>query len=498
MQKRISSIIITALLFFSLLNAGCSKLDITDIGSDLLPAVDNVATLETLLPINTSQGIFNPDTTKLLKTNDHVLGKISDDALFGQTTANIYLQLKPTFFPFYYGNAKDTITNFDSVVLCLSYKGFWGDSMTPIQLRVNEINSPNTGLWDSLYVLSDINYAPGNIGSLLGSASVDVKRLGDTVKYSKKGVYGINQVRIKLSTAFLNKIAAFDSVNNNPFRSDSLFRAATNGFAVQAIGGRGLMYCNIADTSTKLEVHYRFKNGGPIDTAYTSFKLNSSVFGGATVAPSATANNIIRNRSGYPVSNPAVTDIYLQTTPGSFANLSIPALDTLSNRIVYRAEIIIEQIPVASNDVYTAPNFLYIDLKDTGSTTKWKPIYFDLNPSVYYNPDNLYSFFPSSGIDYLYHGGYVRDKTDQLGNAIKYYNFNITRYVQQIVTKHTPNYQLRLFAPYEVKYPQYTSIYDNGVRSFNNRLAKGRVKVGSGTNPTYKMRLRIIYSNIPK
>ena len=493
MQKRILLITATALLF-SFINWGCSKLDTTDIGSDLLPAVDNVNTFDILLAINATQGIYNPDTTKLQKTDDYVLGKISDDALFGQTTANIFLQLKPAFFPFYYGNANDTITNFDSAVLCLSYKGFWGDSMPPIQLQVKEINNnfQNNGLWDSIYAVQDINYAPANLGAILGSASVDVKRLGDTVKYSKKGIYGINQVRIKLSTAFLNKIKAFDSVSNNPFRSDSLFKAATNGLAVLATGGSGLMYCNIADTSTKLEIHYRYKNGGATDTAYTSFKLNSSTFGTATVTPSATANNIIRNRSGYPISNPASTDIYLQTTPGSYANLIIPQLDTLSNRIVHKAEIIIEQIPDALNKIYTAPGFLYLDLKDTGTTVKWKPVYFDLNPAAAYNPDNLTSFFPGNGIDFLYYGGYVRNKTDQFGNAIKYYNFNITRHIQQIVTKHTTNYQLRLFAPYEVKYPQYSpqSI------PFNNRLAYGRVKVGSGTNANYRMRLRIIYSKI--
>ena len=156
-QKRFVSIAIVALLFFTYFNSGCSKLETTDIGSDLLPAVDNIHTFDTLLTINASQGIFNLDSTLVSSTDDQILGKVTDP-LFGITQANVFVQLKPTFFPFYYGNAKDTInsslapgTGFDSVVLCLSYKGFWGDSSVPLNLDVWDVPVNAGGLWDSLY-----------------------------------------------------------------------------------------------------------------------------------------------------------------------------------------------------------------------------------------------------------------------------------------------------------------------------------------------------------
>jgi len=57
-QKRILPITITAFLFLAFINWGCSKLDTTDIGSDLLPAVDNVNTFDTVLTINTTQWYF--------------------------------------------------------------------------------------------------------------------------------------------------------------------------------------------------------------------------------------------------------------------------------------------------------------------------------------------------------------------------------------------------------------------------------------------------------
>jgi hypothetical protein len=498
-QKRILSIAITAFLF-SLIIVGCSKLDTTDIGGDLLPAVDNVNTFETTLPINTTQGIFTVDTTRVGSGEDQVFGKISNDPLFGTTTANLYAQFKPTFFPFYYNNPKDSIIAFDSVVLCLSYKGNWGDSTQPIDLQVKEIpySVGNNGFWDSMGISNKIDYAPAT-ANVVGSAQVNVTNLGKYVVYANHKDSVKNQIRIKLSGTFVNNLFVSDTTGvKNYFKSDSLFRAFHNGLAIVANGaGNCLLYTNLTDSSTKLEVHFRRKNAGIIDTTYASFKVITTALYSANNKLSSTADNIVRNRTGYPVSTPSATELYLQTSPGTYANLNIPALDTLSNRIIHRAEIIIEQIPPITqlDKDFSPPNFLYIDLKDTGTTNKWKPVYFDLNPNVGYTPDNntVYSFFQGSGIDFAYYGGFPRDKTDPFGNAIKYYNFNITRHVQQIVTKHTVNYPLRLYAPYNLDYAQY---YPYNLIPFNNRLANGRVKVGSGSNTNYRMRLRIVYSKI--
>jgi hypothetical protein len=495
-HKRILPIA-TAAFLFSLIIAGCTKLDTTDIGSDLLPAVDNVNTFDTVLEIKTTQPPPVLDTTKVANTDDHVVGKISNDPLFGTTTASIYAQFKPTFYPYYYGNANDTIIGFDSVILCLSYKGFWGDSITqPLNLQVRQVSLTAGGTWDSVYYSKDINFAPAVFGPVLGSTQVNFNTLGNTIVYRNGKDSVKNQIRINLSSsAFASALYTLDSTGNHAFRSDSLYKALfDNGLAITASTGNGLLYTNLTDSSSKLEVHFRRKNGGIPDTAYAAFKVYTAF--GSSISPSATADNIIRTRPAQITNPPAnPTELYLQTTPGTYANLTIPALSTLSNRIIHRAEIIIEQIPFSqpSDSYFSAPNFLYIDLKDTGTTEKWKPIYFDLNPTVAYDPDFLTnSDFPSGGVDFGYFGGFVRDKNDKFGTPIKYYNFNITRYVQQIVTKHTINYPLRLYAPYNLIYPQHAA----EVIPFNNRLAQGRVKVGSGSNANYTMRLRIVYSKL--
>lgn len=493
MQKRIL-LIITVLFSFYFIIGGCSKLDTTDIGSDLLPAVDNVHTFAQEFPITTTQGIFNPDSSVITRADDHALGKINNDPLFGTTTANVYAQFKPSFYPFYWGNAGDTIVGFDSVVLCLSYKGYWGDSLAPLSLEVREVEAG--GLWDSLYQSRRVDYVP-NTGAVVGNASIDLTKVSNYVVYRNKRDSVRNHIRIKLSSSFANSLFARDTLaaGNNSFRSDSAFRVFQKGLAIIANGsGNCIMYTNLTDSMSRLEVHYRKKNGGLPDTTFTSLRMISSPT--TNNLASVTSNSILRNRVGAEIAGANPDYIYLQTSPGTYANLAIQALDTLSNRIIHRAEIVMEQVPDNAylDSAFTSPDFLYLDLIDTGSAPiKWKPVYFDLNYGAQYDPDfKVANYFPGSGIDYFTFGGFVRYKTDGIGSR-RFYNFNITRHVQQIVTKHTPNYTFRVFAPYYFRYTQY---FEGSDLPGNNKIAKGRVRLGSGTNTNYRMKLRIIYSKI--
>lgn len=499
MQKRILPLAITAITFISLIGWNCTKLDTTDIGSDLLPAVDNVHTFADTLLINTTQGFFN-DSTAIGKYDDYALGSITNDPLFGRTTANIYMQLKPPFYPYYYGNPGDTVVGLDSVVLCIKYAGFWGDSTLPIRFDVREVN--DAIFRDSVYTEKKTAYKPV-VGAFLASASVDVRTIGTYIKLRNGADSVNNQIRIKMPAAWASALFGRDSImahaSNNAFYSDSVFRNFYNGLALEATGGsNGLLYASLSDTSTKIEINYRKKNGGAVDTVRSSFRLNPNFGVTAANAPvSNTSNYFLRDRTGFPVKTNTDPNVhYLQTAPGTYVNLNIPALPTLSNRIIHRAEIIVEQVPTDPilDEVFSAPNFLYLDLKDTGTTDKWKPVYFDLNTAEVYDPDYKTAIpYIASQINFQYFGGFRRSKTDPLtGGLIKYYNFNISRYVQQIVTEHTRSYDLRLYAPFNLNYPQYSGTFI----PFGNNIAFGRVKIGSGSNPNYRLKLRIVWSKI--
>jgi hypothetical protein len=497
-HKRLFPIALAGIISLIILNWSCTKFDTTDLGSDLIPAVDNIHTFADTIDINSTQGYFD-DTTQVLATENFALGKISNDPLFGTTIANAYFQLKPTVYPFTWGNAGDTLVAADSVVLTLSFKGSWGDSLSKQDLQVWTINDAK--FRDSIGLRRDVKYQ-ANLGTLIGSATIDPQTLGDTVFFANHKDSSTNQIRIRLSDSFRDYLYHQDTaINtiNNAFANDSTFRDKFNGIAVTATNstGNSLLYISLTDAATRLEMYYRKKNigTGSLDTVYTSLPFTTG--NGVNIAASSFGNYIKRDRAGTPSNTPSTTEHYLQTAPGTYINLAMPGLTGMPNRIIHRAYIAIQQIPnnPVTDGIFTPPPYLYLDLIDTTTgSPKWKPIYNDLTQSYLYDPDNTngYVYFPAA-IDNSHFGGVAKTKTTSTGTQT-YYEFNITRYMQRFVTKQATNYNMRIWPAYDIIYPQYAAT----VYPYTNPVAYGRVLIGSGTNPdpAYRMRLIIIYSNV--
>lgn len=482
---------------------GCSKLDTTTLGDDVIPVVDNINTFADTLDIEAYQGFFTDQDTVGVRNSDiHILGHIQNDPLFGKTTADLFLQLKPSFFPFYLGRPNDEPIELDSVVLCLNYSGFWGDSTQPISLQVREVApAPGDVFWDTSYAYIPTSYGPQTGAALTPVQQIDIRDLKNYVKLSK-GNDSINfQLRFKLdiNSDFVQNLYNSDSALTavrNGFASDSVFRLKFPGLAVLSSGGgNAIMYSSLTDGKTRLEIHYKKENAdGVRDTIYTSLLLTQNLTGNI---PSATANRIVRDRSAGTYPPAGLSDeIYLQGSPGTFANLKIPGLTGYPNRVIHRAQLEFTQVPgeEISDSLFSPPNYVYVDLKDTGNIERYKPLYFDLNPSLNYDPDKLSTpiFFPST-INFNYYGSFIRRKADPVsGRRLAYYNVNVTRYVQHIATHQRPNYTMRLSAPSQFRYPQLSA----GYLPYNNPIGQGRVKIGGGTHPQYKMRMVIIYSNV--
>ena len=470
----------TGLLFFSFLNWHCTKIDTTEIGNGLIPVVDNVNTFELVLPVvaNNFDSVAKNCAT-IYPTDDHVLGFISNDPLFGTTKAIIYTELKPAIFPFYFAG-KPADRTLDSIVLVLSYRKAFGDSLLQQSVFVNEI-APNRG--NNFIPDSSTCSAYSVKPAILGSATYIPKRVAlDTVK--APGDTSTNQLRIKLSAALGQLFLSQDSSANSIFFSDSLFKAAFKGFAITPGNtGNALSYFSITDSKTKLAIYYKYKRAGLSDTSgVTNFNLNPG---------SVSANNIVRNHSGSELSQhtnhpPAGDDlIYIQTTPGAYAEIKIPGLDNLSNRIIHRAELVMDQVAPLPTDPFAPPTILYLDLKV--NDTLYRPIPCDF--AILNSQPNITTF-----------GGFKTAAKDPFVNNIARYTFNISRYVQKIVTNKRINSTLRLRAPDYIT-SLITSVDECNQRLLPfiypyNQLAFGRVKLGGGSNINYRMRLRIIYSNL--
>ncbi len=461
-----------SLLFLGLLSWNCTKIDNTIIGSDLLPVVDNVNTFDTLIDV-IANNFDSADCAKIYPVHDHVLGFISNDPYFGKTTAAIFTELKPANFPYSFPATAANIT-LDSVVLVLSYKRLYGDSVTPQKLNVYQASLGFK--FDSLTCTAQ-TYEP----VVLGSAIYTPANLNDSVSLAEGN--SKSQLRITLNNSFGQDLLNQDTTTG--FKSDSLFKNFFKGFAIvpdASFGGNALTYYNLVDSNTKLCLYFKYNNGSVHDTV-VNFRLTSA---------SATANSIVKDRTGAEIADhldePPLGDdfVYIQTTPGTYAEINIPGLTDFPNKIVHRAELVMDQVfsTAPTNEYFATPGLLHLEIKN--SDTSLRPVPCDFNTLS--GQPNFSSL-----------GGFRTFARDKSGNIISRYTFVVTRYIQKIITNGTTNYTLKLSAPdYIFNQAGFVDECGQGISPFNffmNYLTVGRIKLG-GNNPENRMRLRIVYSNI--
>jgi Domain of unknown function (DUF4270) len=471
--------------------SSCKRInESTELGGDLIPAVDNITTFDTTLTVESFNDVFVNDSTRLIKQDLHYLGKITNDPLFGSTDAQLFLEMKPTLYPFTFGRRDSASTMIlDSVVLVLGYNSTYGDtSLAAAQqnIQVSEINTSTANFrYDSNYLIAN----PGTsfpTSGVLGSKFVYPYQLDDSVKVFQDTTK--NQLRIKLSNTFGSRILNDSTVTTN----DSSFRSKFKGFALKSVaGGNAVMAFDLNSANTKLAFYYKYpiRGSGGRDTTVVTYLRCGTV--------SANANYVKRDFTGSPFAaslggtNPDDL-IYIDNTPGSFATIKIPALSGLSNRIVHRAELVMEQVYSPSDITYATPERLFVDFYDSSKNyfaSSLYDFYFNRNTSTYnYNP----------------YGTDGKTKSDGSGNRIKEWRFNFTRYVQGIVTGKEKYYPQRLYSPFLTVLDY--SIYDFGSNTilarnrapvqFNSSTTAGRVRLGGGNHASQKMKLRIIYSKI--
>lgn len=465
-----------------LLIAGCTKIKTTDMGADLLPQVDRVSTFDTLLPVVTDNLLLADSALPLIgkdysgKASEHILGSINNDPIFGRTTAAIFLELKPPSFKYFFENVPDSLT-LDSVVLCLKWNRTWGDTMAAQTIDVFNVDEP---------IRRDTNYSTNAQFAYtrkLGSRTFAPRILDDSIPLANFKV--VNQLRIRLSDAFGRQLLAQDSADGRPFASDSLFRAYLKGFAVvpQTTGAgataNALMGFALSDTNTSLSLYYRCVKNGKTDTLSRKFPFDNTILCGS-------ANRVVRDRKGSemerftgPATGPGDSLVYIQATPGSYAQVAMPALTAFKaskgNVLIHLAELVVGEVPETPRAPFlTAPTLLYADFYDT--TAKFRLPYFA-------------DGFPTGTYDPSYLGGGVRTAATG-GLPYSTYSIYLTRHVQAVITRNLPNLPLTLYAPYLVSYPNLNLAF--GV----NRLATGRVRVGGGNHSRRPMRLRIVYTRI--
>jgi hypothetical protein len=212
-------------------------------------------------------------------------------------------------------------------------------------------------------------------------------------------------------------------------------------------------------------------------------------------------NFIKRNRAGSESANhinKVANDslVYVQTSPGTMVKVKIPALKNFANKIIHRAELIAEQVPTYAGAAGSLeskllpPRYLFLATYDSVSKT------FGNVPNDFAGTANASSF--------TQFGGKLIYKSIDGYDNVASYAFNISRYVQGVVSRAEPIFDFRIIAPVNDSitivppYPfnKEAPVQDYLTTAIGNQAATGRVVLGGGSRKKFRMRVRIYYSDL--
>lgn len=466
---------ITFLLLLAVLISNCTKIDTTKVGAGLIPGVDNIHTFDTTFSVvaNNFDAVTSCDS---ISSRDLLAsGIITDDPLFGRTRAEMYFELKPSNYPVKLHEHDSLSIVIDSVVLVLKYSHSYGDTNTMQKLTVHELADHFAS--DSVYrTCNPIQFQP----SVLGAASFTPTALRDSIHGI--GEDDANQLRIRLDNSFGENFIA----NISGMTNDSLFRQLYKGFAVvpdDATGGNAINYFDLTSDASRLSIYMTSKRDTLKDTAAVNLRLTTGSVQANFIERSRQASEITNHLSERPEGDSL---IFLQAFPsGSYATLKVPGLNGFPNSVINRAELIIEEVYDPAASLFYAPRFLYLDIPDSSGSHIPIPCDFTMN--------QLQGGFP--------HLGGIRSMvTNSSGQKVARYTFNLSRYVQTLVTRKEENVAMRLRAPfYIVNSKGYVDRCNQEISPFYfpvNGAADGGVKL-SGTNQTdAHIRMRVVYSKL--
>jgi len=452
--------------------------------------MDAYNTKDTILDVIT-ETLDRTDSMRVYASDDHVLGNITNDPVFGTTNASMYFQVKPGFFPYFIAGNKDSLV-VDSAILILSYKGFYGDTSKPVKVQLKRISQATPLDAFKLYASNYPELYNFKTDQNLGETTVDFARLGDSL-YTRFEA-SKNTIRIKLSKSFATQfLKEFDS--NNAYRSDTTLRAYFPGFALTADESANknvLLKINLLDTNTKLALYYNTNATGTRDTAVVKF--NFSIYSNGDV------NFIKRNRTGAEIAkhiDKVANDslVYVQTSPGTIVKVKIPGIKNFANKIIHRAELIAEQVPDAAGagsveSKFLPPRYLFLGTYDSVSKT------FGNVPNDFAGTTNASSFAQ-------FGGRLVYKSIDGYDNVASY-SFNISRYVQGVVSRKDSLFDFRIIAPVNdsltlvppYPYNKEAPSQDYLTTAIGNQAATGRVVLGGGSRKKFRMRVRIYYTDL--
>lgn len=391
----------------------------------------DTVTLETSVVREDSVATYNAFLNVL---NAALIGSMYETD-FGQSTANVYTAITPN------STSPDFTTGvFDSIVLTLAYKSFYGDSLTPQTFTVYQMD---TSLSSSATYYSNQNFpfnpTPIGTATLLPMPTSTVYLGTDTL---------LPHLRIRLNDAFGKNI--FDSASSYLI-SANVFKSKMKGVFIQTTpitSGGGIITYNPNAALSGMTIYYTDTvNTG---NAKKTFAFNTTGVGRSAAFTHDYTNTLVGNiLNAQGIANDKA---YVQSMAGVKTKITIPYLDALKTLMpvaINKAELVITVDPGTTTPLAAITQF---GLARTDTSGKMLSI-----------PEQ---FLEGS----TYFGGALNSNV---------YRFNIARYLQDVLSGAQTDYGLFILA-------------GNGAVNPNRTIIGG----GGNSNPSIKLKLQLTYTKL--
>ncbi len=433
----------------------------TGVGLDVDPNIALETKIDSSFEVNTK--LLKQDSIVTNYTERNTLGYFNDP-VFGKTTANLALGLAMPTTSYSFG----TNTVLDSAILVLPVSDFYGDSAGSSFVaevrQLNEVlyNESGKSYYSSKKWLTNSTLLASKNFKANVVDSITITDIRTGLIDSVKRVSG--QLRIKLDANFvLNNIINLDSANKV---STLAFNNYIKGLFVSinktTTSGAGGLFSIDAYTSggAKLDVFYKTTNTeGVIDTLTNTFSINGASGNAATEVTWDMTGTAVKTELESTSTNSNL--LYLKGLGGTYVKVDFPELDKLkalgTNVSINRAELIFYNDISPANGSYDPISRL--------RTYRW-----DIANRPQLVPDESPSDFRYLGPGFV--GGYSNNNS---------YVFNFTGYIQDLM-----NGKLKDFG---------TFITPSDFTTASGLNVLGRSIVGGGSNTTYKVKLRVFYTD---
>lgn len=431
-------------MVLSVLLAGCKKPD-EDLGLELLPG-DPLGTTMTSSPVHAFT--FEPEAIRTSGLTRNLLGSYLDP-VFGKVETGIVAQLRISSNNVGAGQDNSGLVA-DSMVLALGFDGInyaYGD-LNAQRFRVHELSESISV--DSTYTSDKVPAVL--VGDLVRNEGRPITP--DPLTTPMVGGETLQpQLRLHLDKALAQRI--LDAFGTPALTSNASFQEFFKGVYITADNGtqmpfqQGILYFNLLSTTSKATVYYRNTLETDPQPRFFDLPINQSSVRYTTVQHDHSQALGSGLSMALLDSTAPAEYVYVQSLGGLRAALRFPDLLSYAGQglAVARAELVVP-VPDNFNPLLLPPTQLFIFRKDSvGGTDQFLP-------------DQLAG---AGNID-----GTYRPDT-------KEYRFNVTRYVQGVITGAIP---------------------DTGVELVpgSNGITANRVVLAGPSHPDRPMRLDLTFT----